>query len=153
MEGSDGTDINALCRSHSERMVAMADDFCKVHLFQYPCPKLKVKLSESCSCTKRENLFPPDMLTYLSVLTLIKPTSVSILSSSLCRLQEEQKSLCLFNLTSCFDSASLSSSVFSLSVLSIAVKLSLETRYEEPTTTILGLFRFNQSINQQADLF
>ncbi|XP_030635536.1 echinoderm microtubule-associated protein-like 3 [Chanos chanos] len=41
MEGSDGTDINALCRSHSERVVAVADDFCKVHLFQYPCPKLK----------------------------------------------------------------------------------------------------------------
>ncbi|XP_069015116.1 echinoderm microtubule-associated protein-like 3 isoform X1 [Embiotoca jacksoni] len=41
LEGSDGTDINALCRSHSERMVAVADDFCKVHLFHYPCPKLK----------------------------------------------------------------------------------------------------------------
>uniref|UniRef100_A0AAQ6APZ5 HELP domain-containing protein n=1 Tax=Amphiprion ocellaris TaxID=80972 RepID=A0AAQ6APZ5_AMPOC len=41
LEGSDGTDINALCRSHDERMVAVADDFCKVHLFQYPCPKPK----------------------------------------------------------------------------------------------------------------
>uniref|UniRef100_A0A8C5H3P9 HELP domain-containing protein n=1 Tax=Gouania willdenowi TaxID=441366 RepID=A0A8C5H3P9_GOUWI len=41
LEGSDGTDINALCRSHSERIVAVADDFCKVHLFQYPCPKPK----------------------------------------------------------------------------------------------------------------
>ncbi|XP_051935744.1 echinoderm microtubule-associated protein-like 3 [Hippocampus zosterae] len=41
LEGSDGTDINALCRSHGESMVAVADDFCKVHLFQYPCPKLK----------------------------------------------------------------------------------------------------------------
>uniref|UniRef100_A0A671MPI1 Echinoderm microtubule-associated protein-like 3 n=1 Tax=Sinocyclocheilus anshuiensis TaxID=1608454 RepID=A0A671MPI1_9TELE len=41
LEGSDGTDINALCRSHSESMVAVADDFCKVHLFQYPCPKPK----------------------------------------------------------------------------------------------------------------
>ncbi|XP_068508539.1 echinoderm microtubule-associated protein-like 3 isoform X1 [Syngnathus scovelli] len=40
-EGSDGTDINALCRSHSESVVAVADDFCKVHLFQYPCPKPK----------------------------------------------------------------------------------------------------------------
>uniref|UniRef100_A0A8C7ZI82 EMAP like 3 n=1 Tax=Oryzias sinensis TaxID=183150 RepID=A0A8C7ZI82_9TELE len=38
LEGSDGTDINALCRSHSERIVAVADDFCKVHLFQFPCP-------------------------------------------------------------------------------------------------------------------
>uniref|UniRef100_A0A8B9KF65 EMAP like 3 n=1 Tax=Astyanax mexicanus TaxID=7994 RepID=A0A8B9KF65_ASTMX len=41
VDGSDGTDINALCRSHSERIVAVADDFCKVHLFQYPCPKPK----------------------------------------------------------------------------------------------------------------
>ncbi|KAG7235431.1 hypothetical protein INR49_002661 [Caranx melampygus] len=41
LEGSDGTDINALCRSHSERMVAVADDFCKVHLFQYPAPSHK----------------------------------------------------------------------------------------------------------------
>uniref|UniRef100_A0A673IQ90 Echinoderm microtubule-associated protein-like 3 n=1 Tax=Sinocyclocheilus rhinocerous TaxID=307959 RepID=A0A673IQ90_9TELE len=41
LEGSDGTDINALCRSHSKSMVAVADDFCKVHLFQYPCPKPK----------------------------------------------------------------------------------------------------------------
>uniref|UniRef100_A0A674GRM6 EMAP like 3 n=1 Tax=Taeniopygia guttata TaxID=59729 RepID=A0A674GRM6_TAEGU len=36
-DGSDGTDINSLCRSHHERVVAVADDFCKVHLFQYPC--------------------------------------------------------------------------------------------------------------------
>lgn len=42
LEGSDGTDINALCRSHSQTVVAVADDFCKVHLFQYPCPKPKV---------------------------------------------------------------------------------------------------------------
>ncbi|XP_026793050.1 echinoderm microtubule-associated protein-like 4 isoform X1 [Pangasianodon hypophthalmus] len=41
LEGSDGTDINALCRSNSETLVAVADDFCKVHLFQYPCPKPK----------------------------------------------------------------------------------------------------------------
>uniref|UniRef100_A0A8C0WH20 Echinoderm microtubule-associated protein-like 4 n=1 Tax=Castor canadensis TaxID=51338 RepID=A0A8C0WH20_CASCN len=40
-EGSDGTDINALVRSHSRKVVAVADDFCKVHLFQYPCSKAK----------------------------------------------------------------------------------------------------------------
>ncbi|XP_059574400.1 echinoderm microtubule-associated protein-like 3 [Alligator mississippiensis] len=40
-DGSDGTDINSLCRSHSERVVAVADDFCKVHLFQYPCSRAK----------------------------------------------------------------------------------------------------------------
>uniref|UniRef100_A0A452ST34 Echinoderm microtubule-associated protein-like 3 n=1 Tax=Ursus americanus TaxID=9643 RepID=A0A452ST34_URSAM len=38
-DGSDGTDINSLCRSHNERVVAVADDFCKVHLFQYPCAR------------------------------------------------------------------------------------------------------------------
>uniref|UniRef100_A0A8C7S2D9 EMAP like 4 n=1 Tax=Oncorhynchus mykiss TaxID=8022 RepID=A0A8C7S2D9_ONCMY len=36
-EGSDGTDINALIRSHNRKVIALADDFCKVHLFQYPC--------------------------------------------------------------------------------------------------------------------
>ncbi|XP_067170929.1 echinoderm microtubule-associated protein-like 3 isoform X2 [Apteryx mantelli] len=40
-DGSDGTDINSLCRSHDERVVAVADDFCKVHLFQYPCARAK----------------------------------------------------------------------------------------------------------------
>ncbi|CAO2604376.1 Echinoderm microtubule-associated protein-like 4, partial [Lemmus lemmus] len=40
-EGSDGTDINALVRSHNRRVIAVADDFCKVHLFQYPCSKAK----------------------------------------------------------------------------------------------------------------
>ncbi|KAK5854470.1 hypothetical protein PBY51_015531 [Eleginops maclovinus] len=36
-EGSDGTDINALIRSHNRKVIALADDFCKVHLFAYPC--------------------------------------------------------------------------------------------------------------------
>ncbi|XP_078261097.1 EMAP like 4 isoform X1 [Rhinoraja longicauda] len=40
-EGSDGTDINALCRSHNKKVVAVADDFCKVHIFQYPISKPK----------------------------------------------------------------------------------------------------------------
>ncbi|CAL8367841.1 echinoderm microtubule-associated protein-like 4 isoform X1 [Gadus morhua] len=40
-EGSDGTDINALIRSHSRRVIALADDFCKVHLFAYPCSRAK----------------------------------------------------------------------------------------------------------------
>ncbi|XP_006000802.1 echinoderm microtubule-associated protein-like 4 isoform X2 [Latimeria chalumnae] len=40
-EGSDGTDINALIRSHNRKVIALADDFCKVHLFQYPCCKPK----------------------------------------------------------------------------------------------------------------
>ncbi|XP_073409545.1 echinoderm microtubule-associated protein-like 4 isoform X2 [Dendrobates tinctorius] len=40
-EGSDGTDINALVRSGNRKVIALADDFCKVHLFQYPCSKPK----------------------------------------------------------------------------------------------------------------
>ncbi|XP_066553324.1 EMAP like 4 isoform X2 [Amia ocellicauda] len=40
-EGSDGTDINALVRSHNRKVIALADDFCKVHLFQFPCCKPK----------------------------------------------------------------------------------------------------------------
>lgn len=40
-EGSDGTDINALIRSHNRRVIALADDFCKVHLFSYPCCTFK----------------------------------------------------------------------------------------------------------------
>ncbi|XP_034040243.1 echinoderm microtubule-associated protein-like 4 isoform X2 [Thalassophryne amazonica] len=40
-EGSDGTDINALMRSHNRKVIALADDFCKVHLFAYPCSKPK----------------------------------------------------------------------------------------------------------------
>ncbi|XP_029427947.1 echinoderm microtubule-associated protein-like 2 isoform X2 [Rhinatrema bivittatum] len=36
-EGSDGTDINAICRSHDEKLLASADDFGKVRLFSYPC--------------------------------------------------------------------------------------------------------------------
>ncbi|KAG9346201.1 hypothetical protein JZ751_008024 [Albula glossodonta] len=40
-EGSDGTDINALMRSHNRNMIALADDFCKLHLFQYPCSRPK----------------------------------------------------------------------------------------------------------------
>lgn len=40
-EGSDGTDINALVRSRNRKVIAVADDFCEVHLFQYPCSKPK----------------------------------------------------------------------------------------------------------------
>ncbi|KTG41402.1 hypothetical protein cypCar_00000837 [Cyprinus carpio] len=36
-EGADGTDINALCRSHDKNLLASADDFGKVHLFSNPC--------------------------------------------------------------------------------------------------------------------
>lgn len=34
---SDGTDVNAVCRSASGRLLATADDFGKVKLFKYPC--------------------------------------------------------------------------------------------------------------------
>ncbi|XP_064149901.1 echinoderm microtubule-associated protein-like 2 isoform X2 [Loxodonta africana] len=36
-EGADGTDINAVARSHNGKLLASADDFGKVHLFSYPC--------------------------------------------------------------------------------------------------------------------
>uniref|UniRef100_A0A8C5GR49 Echinoderm microtubule-associated protein-like 2 n=1 Tax=Gouania willdenowi TaxID=441366 RepID=A0A8C5GR49_GOUWI len=36
-DGADGTDINAVCRSHDQSLLASADDFGKVHLFSYPC--------------------------------------------------------------------------------------------------------------------
>ncbi|XP_057615305.1 LOW QUALITY PROTEIN: echinoderm microtubule-associated protein-like 2 [Chionomys nivalis] len=36
-EGADGTDINAVARSHDGKLLASADDFGKVHLFVYPC--------------------------------------------------------------------------------------------------------------------
>nr|XP_020028515.1 echinoderm microtubule-associated protein-like 2 isoform X1 [Castor canadensis] len=36
-EGADGTDINAVARSHNGKLLVSADDFGKVHLFSYPC--------------------------------------------------------------------------------------------------------------------
>ncbi|ETE66193.1 Echinoderm microtubule-associated protein-like 1, partial [Ophiophagus hannah] len=40
-EGSDGTDINALCRSHEINLLSTGDDFGKVHLFSYPCSQFR----------------------------------------------------------------------------------------------------------------
>ncbi|XP_056332748.1 echinoderm microtubule-associated protein-like 1 isoform X5 [Danio aesculapii] len=36
-DGSDGTDINAVCSSYAKRLLVTGDDFGKVHLFSYPC--------------------------------------------------------------------------------------------------------------------
>jgi microtubule-associated protein-like 1/2 len=36
-EGADGTDINGCCRSVRHHLIASADDFGKVNLFNYPC--------------------------------------------------------------------------------------------------------------------
>ncbi|XP_022528248.2 echinoderm microtubule-associated protein-like 1 isoform X5 [Astyanax mexicanus] len=36
-DGSDGTDVNAVCRSNETRLLATGDDFGKVHLFSFPC--------------------------------------------------------------------------------------------------------------------
>ncbi|XP_064193239.1 echinoderm microtubule-associated protein-like 1 isoform X3 [Anguilla rostrata] len=40
-EGSDGTDINAVCRSNEKRLLVTGDDFGKVHLFAYPCSQFR----------------------------------------------------------------------------------------------------------------
>ncbi|KTF88448.1 hypothetical protein cypCar_00005501 [Cyprinus carpio] len=36
-DGSDGTDINAVCSSNSKKLLVTGDDFGKVHLFSFPC--------------------------------------------------------------------------------------------------------------------
>ncbi|XP_053553445.1 echinoderm microtubule-associated protein-like 1 isoform X1 [Bombina bombina] len=40
-EGSDGTDLNAICRSNGKKILATGDDFGKVHLFSYPCSQFR----------------------------------------------------------------------------------------------------------------
>ncbi|XP_038071466.1 77 kDa echinoderm microtubule-associated protein-like isoform X3 [Patiria miniata] len=40
-EGSDGTDINSACRSHSGAILATGDDFGKINLFSYPVTQPK----------------------------------------------------------------------------------------------------------------
>ncbi|KAK3537607.1 hypothetical protein QTP70_017003 [Hemibagrus guttatus] len=41
-DGSDGTDINAVCSSTEKRLLATGDDFGKVHLFSFPCSQSRV---------------------------------------------------------------------------------------------------------------
>ncbi|XP_052009716.1 LOW QUALITY PROTEIN: echinoderm microtubule-associated protein-like 1 [Xyrauchen texanus] len=36
-DGSDGTDINAVCTSNAKKLLVTGDDFGKVHLFSFPC--------------------------------------------------------------------------------------------------------------------
>lgn len=54
-EGSDGTDINAICRAHEKKLLSTGDDFGKVHLFSYPCSQFRVRMhlqpSRGCSCS------------------------------------------------------------------------------------------------------
>lgn len=57
-EGSDGTDINALMRSHNRKVIALADDFCKVHLFAYPCSRFKVSPRTATRTRQSQNVLP-----------------------------------------------------------------------------------------------
>ena len=41
-EGADGTDVNGCNRNHKETLLASADDFGKVNLYQYPCTQPRV---------------------------------------------------------------------------------------------------------------
>ena len=43
---ADGTDINAVDRSHDHRLLATADDFGKVKLFRYPCVEKSAQFIE-----------------------------------------------------------------------------------------------------------
>ena len=43
LQGVDGTDVNAICRSWNKKIVATGDDFGKVNLFKYPSPLPKSK--------------------------------------------------------------------------------------------------------------
>nr|XP_039259121.1 echinoderm microtubule-associated protein-like 2 isoform X2 [Styela clava] len=45
-EGADGTDVNAVCRSHDTAYLASGDDFGKVHLYKYPCNKPRAPSSK-----------------------------------------------------------------------------------------------------------
>ena len=45
-EGADGTDVNNVCRSNNGKILASADDFGKVNLYQYPCCHPKVRERE-----------------------------------------------------------------------------------------------------------
>ncbi|XP_068194186.1 echinoderm microtubule-associated protein-like 1 isoform X2 [Antennarius striatus] len=40
-DGSDGTDINAVCRTNDKNVMVTGDDFGKVHLFAYPCSQFR----------------------------------------------------------------------------------------------------------------
>ncbi|XP_041828292.1 echinoderm microtubule-associated protein-like 1 isoform X9 [Melanotaenia boesemani] len=40
-DGSDGTDINAVCRSNDRSLLVTGDDFGKVHLLSYPCSQFR----------------------------------------------------------------------------------------------------------------
>lgn len=42
-DGSDGTDINAVCSSYAKRLLVTGDDFGKVHLFSFPCSQSRVR--------------------------------------------------------------------------------------------------------------
>ena len=70
-EGSDGTDINAVCRAHERKLLSTGDDFGKVHLFSYPCSQFRVWASSQRlpSGRMRCGLCPPGACLLASAFT------------------------------------------------------------------------------------
>uniref|UniRef100_A0A8C6MJW4 EMAP like 1 n=1 Tax=Nothobranchius furzeri TaxID=105023 RepID=A0A8C6MJW4_NOTFU len=61
-DGSDGTDVNAACRSSDRNLLATGDDFGKVHLFSYPCAPSHVYSGHSSHVTNVSFLFDDSFL-------------------------------------------------------------------------------------------
>uniref|UniRef100_A0A2K5QDK0 Uncharacterized protein n=1 Tax=Cebus imitator TaxID=2715852 RepID=A0A2K5QDK0_CEBIM len=75
-EGSGGTDISALVK-----VIAVADDFCKVHLFQYPCSK--AKSAHCCGHVTNVTSFSLSTTEYSIADTTLTKTHVSSTESAI----------------------------------------------------------------------
>ena len=52
-DGADGTDINNCCMSNSKTLMASADDYGKVNLYEYPSIQPSVSREYSLTCLKQ----------------------------------------------------------------------------------------------------